>query len=262
MSTFLLYLATGAVAGTLAGLLGIGGGIIMVVALLYLLPLQGVEDIVLTQAAVGTSLACISATAIASAAAHHRHGGVLWPVFARLAPGLLGGALIGAWLADLLPSIVLQRIIGAAALVIAVRMLAAVVPAPHRQLPGAVGLAGAGGVIGSISALIGIGGGSLTVPFLNWCNVSMQKAVGTSAACGMPIAWAGVAGFIFVGWDEVGTGPWSLGYVSLPAFAGIAIASVLCAPLGARLAHSLPAKTLKRIFGVLLVVVGIKLLFG
>jgi uncharacterized membrane protein YfcA len=262
METLLIFAATGAAAGLLAGLFGVGGGLILVPALALVLPWQGVGPDVVMQVAVATSLAVISATSVSSMLAHHRRGGVLWPVFARLVPGLAAGAVAGAFVAHALPGPVLQRIVGAGAILVATQMFLDRKPRVQAGLPGPAALVGAGGVIGLLSALIGIGGGSLTVPFLNWRGVEMRQAVGTSAACGVPIAWAGALGFIVAGWSVAGRPEPSLGYVALPAFAGIAAASVLVAPLGARLAHRLPPKQLKRAFAGLLVVVGVLLLSG
>ena len=170
------------------------------------------------------------------------------------------GSLAGAFIADLFDGLMLQRIFGVAALLIGFRMVVQQRRAEGRfALPGAVGLSTAGGLIGSLSALIGIGGGSLTVPFLSACRVQMVRAVGTSAACGLPIAVAGVAGYLVTGWAEPGRLPHSLGYVLWPAVLGITAASMLAAPWGARLAHWLPAAMLKRGFGVLLCVIGLRL---
>lgn len=256
----LIFVVTGAVAGLLAGLLGIGGGMIIVPALVFVLPELGVAADVLTQTAVGTSLACISVISISSARAHHVRGGVIWRVFAAMAPGLVLGAFAGAALAHVLPSLTLQRIVGVAALLIAVKLFADIKPAPHRELPGKRALAGAGGAIGTLSSLIGIGGGSLTVPYLVWCNVPITRAVGTSSACGMPIAWAGTLGFVIAGWSLSGTGPASLGYVSLPAAGGVIAGSLAFTPLGAALAHRMPDARLKRVFALLLAAVGLRML--
>jgi uncharacterized membrane protein YfcA len=262
METLLIFAATGAAAGLLAGLFGVGGGLIMVPALALVLPWQGLGPDIVMQVSIGTSLAVISATSVSSMLAHHRRGGVLWPVFARFAPGLAAGAVAGAFVAHALPGLVLQRIVGTGALLVALQMTLDRQPAQRLGLPGTPALVGAGGVIGLLSALIGIGGGSLTVPFLNWRGVDMRQAVGTSAACGVPIAWAGAAGFMLAGAGVAGRPEWSVGYVALPAFLGIALASVLAAPLGARLAHHWPPRVLKRAFAALLVVIGVSLLLG
>lgn len=260
MEALLIFAITGAAAGVLAGLFGVGGGLIMVPALAFVLPHQGVAPEVVMQVAIGTSLAVISVTSMSSTLAHHRRGGVLWPALRLIAPGLAVGALAGALAAHALPGLVLQRIVGTGAVLVALQMFLDLQPRSARSLPGAPGLFGAGAVIGALSSLIGIGGGSLTVPFLSWRGVAMRQAVGTAAACGVPIAWAGAAGFTATGWDVAGRAGLSLGYVSVSAFAGLALASVLTAPLGARLAHHLPPRVLKRAFAGLLVVVGVSLL--
>jgi hypothetical protein len=183
-------------------------------------------------------------------------------VFMQLTPGIIVGALLGAFFADALRSDDLRRFFGVFELLVAIQMTFNVKPRPHRQLPQHVGMFSAGGVIGAISAIVGIGGGTMTVPFLVWCNVSMRNAVATSSACGLPIAVAGAIGFIFTGWNEVALPTYSSGYVYWPAFAGIVAASILTAPLGARLAHRLPAAQLKHIFAVLLYILGIRMLLG
>ena len=260
METLLIFAATGVAAGLLAGLFGVGGGLIMVPALAFVLPWQGVGPDVVMQVSIGTSLAVISATSVSSMLAHHRQQGVLWDVFLRFAPGLAAGALAGAFVAHALPGLVLQRIVGGGAILVAIQMFLDRKPVSDRGVPGFAGLFSAGGIIGLLSALIGIGGGSMTVPFLSWRGVPIQQAVGTSAACGVPIAWAGAAGFVVAGWSAAGLPAFSAGYVALPAFAAIAVASVVTAPIGARLAHSLPPKQLKRGFAGLLLVIGTSLL--
>ncbi len=262
LSTILIYLATGVVAGLLAGLFGVGGGMIMVPALALVLPAQGVGAAIVMQVAIATSLAVISATSLSSMHRHHQLQGILWPVFRSMAPALAVGAVAGAFLADQLPSRTLAQIVGGGALLTAVQMWFDFKPRAHTPLPGLAGLSLAGGMIGVLSSLIGIGGGSLTVPFLSWCSVQIRQAVGTAAACGIPIAWAGAAGFIVAGWDAPQRPPWSLGYVDLAAFAGIALASVPTARLGASLAHRLPPRTLKRSFAVLLLLIGARMLWG
>jgi len=260
--TLLFYLALGAFAGVMAGLLGVGGGLIIVPALAWIFHLQGVAETVIMHLAIGTSLATIVATSISSVRAHHRLGAVLWPVFWRLTPGIVAGAWLGAAIADALPSAALQVVFGVFVLLVAAQIGFGAKPAPHRTLPGAAGMLAAGGVIGLVSAIVGIGGGSLTVPWLTWCNTSIRNAVATSAACGLPIALAGAAAFIVTGWGEAKLPAWSLGYIYGPAMAGVAVASMLFAPLGARLAHTLPTIALKRVFAGFLAIVGVKMLMG
>jgi len=256
----LLYLALGAFAGVMAGLLGVGGGLIIVPVLAWIFRGQQMADTVIMHVAIGTSLATIVLTSISSVRAHHGRGAVLWPVFWRLTPGIVLGAWLGAVVADALPSIVLGKVFAVFVLAMAAQMSFGTKPAPQRELPGRPGMWAAGGVIGAISAIVGIGGGSLTVPFLTWCNIAIRQAVATSAACGLPIALAGTLGFIVIGLGNPDLPAWSLGYVYGPALVGIAVVSMLSAPLGAKLAHTLPTGTLKKVFAVFLALVGIEML--
>ncbi|MFZ3192985.1 MAG: sulfite exporter TauE/SafE family protein [Moraxellaceae bacterium] len=260
--SILLYLGLGAVAGFIAGLFGVGGGLVIVPVLLWVFSLQGFEPTYLTHLAVGTSLATIMVTSISSVQAHHRRGAVRWPVVRHLAAGLLLGAFIGAGIADAMPAQALQLVIGCFALWVAYQMFRSQqvqkqVSQPVERLPSVPQQALAGGVIGVASAIFGIGGGSLTVPYLSRYGVVMQQAVATSAACGMPIALAGALGFMWFGQavDNLPAGAW--GFVHIPAFLGISAASLLTAQYGAKLAHQLPARLLKQLFAVLLAVVGV-----
>lgn len=261
MNEWLAYTLLGAFAGVLAGLFGVGGGLVIVPVLAWLFLHAGIEPAVIMHLAVGTSLATIVFTSISSVYAHHRRGAVQWRAFAQLSPGIVIGAWLGAVIADSLPSGNLRVIFGVFELLVATQMGFGLKVSPHRTLPGNSGMALAGGVIGTISAIVGIGGGTMTVPFLQWCNVEMRKAVATSAACGLPIAVAGAMGFVVSGWDESGLPALSSGYLYWPALGGIVVASMLFAPLGARLAHSLPAAQLKRYFALFLAFLGIKMLF-
>ena len=254
-------LILGVFAGTMAGLLGVGGGLIIVPALVYLFHGQGLPPGTIVHLAIGTSLSTIVFTSIASLRAHHRHGAVRWEIFWRLTPGIIVGALIGSFIADALGAEALRRVFGVFELLIAAQMLFGRNPAAHRTLPGTPGMSLAGGVIGSVSALVGIGGGTLTVPFLAWCNVNLRNAVATSAACGLPIAIAGAAGFIVAGWDATDMA-FTTGYVYWPAFAGIVLTSMLFAPLGAKLTHTLPVPVLRKVFALFLVALGARMLLA
>lgn len=261
MNEWLAYGGLGAFAGVLAGLFGVGGGLVIVPVLVWLFLAAGMNPAVIMHLAIGTSLATIVFTSISSVHAHHRRGAVQWHAFVQLSPGIVFGAWLGAVIADSLPSTNLRLIFGVFELLVATQMGFGLKVSPHRTLPGRPGMALAGGVIGTISAIVGIGGGTMTVPFLQWCNVEMRKAVATSAACGLPIAVAGALGFVASGWNEVGLPPMSSGYLYWPALGGIVVASMLFAPLGARLAHALPAAQLKRYFALFLAFLGIKMLF-
>ena len=257
-----LYLALGAFAGLMAGLLGVGGGLIIVPVLVWVFHHQGLAEANIMHLALGTSLATIVITSISSVRAHHRRGAVLWPVVWRLTPGIVLGAWLGAVVAHGLPSAVLSRVFAVFVLIVAAQMGFGAKPAPHRNLPGAGGLAAVGVGIGGVSAIVGIGGGSLTVPFLTWCNVAMRQAVATSAACGLPIALAGSVGFMVTGWQAPQLPDWSLGYIYLPALVGVAVTSMLSAPLGAKLAHTLPTDLLKKVFAVFLALIGTRMLLA
>lgn len=256
------FLLTGALSGLLAGLFGVGGGVIVVPALILLFVHLGVGGDWVTHLAVGSSLAAIVGTGAASTLAHHRRGGVRWDLAARLAPGIVIGAWAGAALAGTLPELWMKRVFAAFLAFVGYRMLAPVVGRRVRALPGNLGLAAVGGGIGALSAIVGIGGGTLTVPFLSARGVPLHQAVGTSAACGLPIAAAGAVGFMAVGWGRDGLPPWSTGFVYWPAVGLILVASMPSAPWGARLAHTLPVGTLKRAFGILLLVMAAYLALG
>ncbi|GIZ12533.1 sulfite exporter TauE/SafE family protein [Pseudomonas sp. NCCP-436] len=256
----LLYLVLGAAAGVLAGLFGVGGGLIIVPVLVLSFASQGIAPEVLTHLAVGTSLATIVFTSINSTLEHHRKGAVRWPLFRWLALGILFGTLLGALTAASIDGPWLQKIIGTFAVLIALQMAFDLKPRASRDVPGKPGLTAAGGVIGWASAIFGIGGGSLTVPFLVWRSVPMPQAVATSAACGLPIAIAGALGFIWTGWNNPLLPSWSLGFVYLPALLGIALTSMFFARIGARLAHRLSPRLLKRLFALLLLSVGLNFL--
>ncbi len=262
LTTLLLYLALGAFAGVMAGMLGVGGGLIIVPVLAWIFGRQSVSDALIMHLAIGTSLASIVITSISSIRAHHQRGAVLWPAFWRLTPGIVIVAWLGAALADLLSSAALTKIFAVFVLMVAAQMAFGAKPAPQRELPKPTGMAATGVVIGMVSAIVGIGGGSLTVPFLSWCNTPIRQAVATSAACGLPIALAGALGFIVTGLNAPHLPAWSLGYVYGPALVGVASASMLTAPLGAKLAHTLPTNSLKKVFAVFLAAVGSKMLLG
>ncbi|MDY7218437.1 sulfite exporter TauE/SafE family protein [Denitrificimonas sp. JX-1] len=259
---FLLYLLLGAAAGVLAGLFGVGGGLIIVPVLVFSFSAQGFAPEILTHLAVGTSLATISFTSINSIREHHRRGAVQWDLFRWLTPGILAGAAIGGLTAALIQGPILQKIIGAFAIIIAIQLALNLTPKGTQPTPKKPELIAAGSIIGWASAIFGIGGGSITVPFLVWRSIAMQKAVATSAACGFPIALAGAIVFIITGWNDKLLPEWSLGFVYLPALLGIAITSVFFARFGAKLAHKLSPLLLKRLFALLLTAVGISFLLN
>lgn len=260
MESFFIYAGLGVFAGTIAGYLGVGGGLIIVPVLVILFQGQAFDENILVHLAIGTSLATIIITSISSVYAHHKRGAVLWQVFRKMTAGIVVGALLGAVFADFLPGDQLRIVFGVFELIIAGYMAWNVIPSPHRDIPGRVILTVMGVLIGMVSSVIGIGGGTMTVPFLTWCNVSIRNAVATSSACGLPIAVAGAFGFIMMGWSETTLPAWSTGYIYWPAFFGIGIMSIVFAPIGARLTHALPVSMTKRIFAVFLAFLGLRML--
>ncbi len=262
MIYWLLYLATGAFAGVLAGLLGVGGGLIIVPLLSFVFTAQHMPDAYILHLALGTSLASIMFTSVSSLRAHHARGAVNWQVVKGVSIGILTGTFLGSWVAAQLTTGFLRIFFVAFLYYVALQMLLNIRPKPSRQVPGNGGLFGMGNLIGGVSSLVGIGGGSLSVPFLVWCNLTMHNAVGTSAAIGFPIAVAGALGYTLNGLAVDGLPTGSLGFVYLPALAGIALASICTAPIGARLAHSLPVTRLKKVFALLLLVMGTRMLMA
>jgi uncharacterized membrane protein YfcA len=256
------YLVLGAVAGFFAGLLGVGGGAIMVPVLALMFAAQGLPQEHLMHLALGTSMAAIVFTSISSLRAHHKHGAVQWPIVRTIAPGILLGTFAGAQLASLIPTRPLAIFFTVFMSYVAFQMLANIKPHPSRQLPGRLGMFLVGNGIGAISALVAIGGGSLSVPFMTWCNVKMHEAIGTSSAIGFPIAVAGTVGYLVGGIGTDGLPSGSLGYVFLPALAACVAMSMLTAPLGARAAHSLPVATLKKIFAGVILLLLVKMVHG
>lgn len=259
---WLLYPLGGAIAGLLAGLLGVGGGLVVVPIVFFILTAQDPTQAHVMQIALGTSLGTITFTSVSSFRAHHAHGAVIWDIVKRITPGILLGTFGGTWVASRLSTWSLKLFFSVFLYYVASQMLMNFKPKPSRHLPGALGTSGVGLFIGLISSLVGIGGGIMSVPFMTWCNIPIHQAIGTSAAIGFPIAVAGLAGYLVNGWGVPGLPPYSLGYIFLPALIGIAAVSMLTAPYGARLSHRLPVATLKRFFAVFLLIVATKMLWG
>jgi len=251
------YAVTGLVAGFFAGFLGIGGGLVLVPALSWLFSRDPATAGMAVQMAVATSLATMLFTSMSSILSHHKRGGILWSLVRQMVPGLLGGALLGSVIADRIGSAALGNVFGIFALLVAAQMLRGDTQAGSRPLPGWLSITGTGFVSGTISSLLGIGGGSMTVPWLLWHGRQIRNAVATAAACGYPIAVAGTVGFAALGES---TSAASLGYVHLPALAGVVVFSVLGAPLGVAAVHRSSPLLAKRIFAVFLLIVAVKML--
>ncbi len=262
MEWLLVYLGLGLITGVIAGLLGVGGGLVMVPMLTWAYAHQGFTPEYNIHLALGTSLAVIIPTSISSMRAHHAHAAVDWSLVRRITPGILLGTLIGGGMAVLWPDRNLKMFFIAFLLYAATQMLMGFKPKPTRTLPGWPGLTLAGGVIGLVSSWVGIGGGTMSVPFQTWCNVSLHRAIGTSAAIGLPIASAGMVGYMLSGQAAAGLPEGSLGFVYLPALLAIALGSGLTAPFGAKLTHTLPVGKLKKIFAGLLYLLAARMIYS
>jgi len=242
----------GVCTGFLAGLLGIGGGMLMVPFITLILTSQGYPPEYTVKMAVATSLATICFTSLSSVRAHDRRGAVLWPIVRLLAPGILLGSLLGAQVAVALPGKILGVLFAIFVAFSATQMFLNRKPKPSRTLPGHLGTFGMGWVIGMLSSLVGAGGAFVSVPFMTWCNVKIHDAVGTSAALGFPIALAGTLGYMWAGQDLPQMPAGSVGYLYLPGLLVISLASISTAPLGARTAHRMDIQPLKKVFAVVL----------
>ncbi|AWB65668.1 hypothetical protein C2869_04100 [Saccharobesus litoralis] len=258
----LAYLALGAFVGFMAGLLGIGGGGIMVPMLTSLFLAQGIDASQVVHLALGTSMASIVVTSLSSLQAHHKSGAVLWPAVKSMAPGIVLGTFAATFIAAHAPSLYLAVFFSLFMGFTAVRMFCDIKPKASRQLESSKGLLAVGVGIGGISALVSIGGGSLTVPYLVSRNIDIKKAIGTSAAVGLPIALAGTLGFVVNGWSKSLDTSWTAGFVYLPAVLLISSISYFMAPIGAKLAHKLPVPALKKVFALLLTVLSLKMLWS
>ncbi|MFN5746011.1 MAG: sulfite exporter TauE/SafE family protein [Methylococcaceae bacterium] len=260
MQTLGLYLIFGGFAGVLSGLFGIGGGVIIVPFLVWLFAAQGFSESLIMIMAVATSLATITVTSIVATYAHHRHGALDWHTVARIGPGMAVGAVLGSIIADRLPAHWFKLIFAAFLLLVALRML----HKDHSQSRSVATLTHgllmvAGTLIGTLSSILGIGGGTLSLPFLAQSGYPLRQAIALSSACGFPIAVFGTASYIGLGWGATALPAWSVGFVYLPAFACITMTSMAFAPLGVRMAHQLPINRLRRLLAVVLAIIGLRM---
>ncbi|ASK26784.1 sulfite exporter TauE/SafE family protein [Neisseria chenwenguii] len=253
-------LAAGGAAGFLAGLFGVGGGTIIVPIVLWVLQLQNAGGHPYAQhLAIGTSFAVMVFTTLSSVYAQHKKRSIDWQTVLRMSPGMIAGVLLGAVSAKFIPTYGLQIFFIVFLLAIAIKTLTGANPKPSRRLPRTGGLTAVGIVFGTASSWVGIGGGSLSVPFLMYCNMEAHKAIGTSSGLAWPIAVAGTTGYLVMGWNVSDLPAGSLGFLYLPAVAVLSIATVACAPLGVKTAHKLPAKKLKTAFGILLLLIALNM---
>lgn len=262
MEWWIVYLLMGLFVGFFAGLLGIGGGLILVTLMVYMFTVQEFPADRLLHLALGTSIASIVFTSISSLRAHHKHGAVRWDILRIAVPGLIAGTLFGTFVADQMKSKYLAIFFVIFVYYSAVQMFANVKPKPTRQLPGKIGMTVVAIIVGIVSSLVGVGGGVMTIPLMSLCNVPMRQTIGTSAALGLPIAIAGTVGFIVTGLGKDHLPPLAVGYVYLPALVGIVIGTFVTVPWGAKAAHTLPVTTLKKIFAVILFILATKMLWS
>lgn len=256
------YLGIGAIVGFAAGLLGIGGGVVMVPLLVLVFTAHQMPAQHVLHLALGTALAAMVFTSLSSMRAHHAHGAVDWQIARAMSPGMLAGSFAAALVAGLIPTRPLAVVFTAFVFYAATSILLDLKPSTTRELPGSTGMFAAGAVIGAISSLLAAGGAFMTIPFLAWCRVPLRRAIGTAAANGLPIAIAGTAGYVLQGWSVADLPAPSVGYIYLPALALVVTTSMAAAPLGARLAHRLPIKQLRTLFALLLYVFALRMLIG
>ena len=256
----LSFLVLGGFVGFLAGLLGIGGGGLMVPVLSTLFLWQGVATENVVHLALGTSMASIIVTSFSSILAHNAKKAVLWDIVKTMVPGIITGTFVATFLVAYMSSLYLALFFSLFMAIVSLQMFINKQPKPSRQIAGKAGLITAGSTIGAISALVSIGGGSMTVPYLTWQNINIKKAIGTSAAIGLPISIAGTLGYVLNGWGIDAGLDYTYGFVYLPAVILISITSFVTAPYGAYLAHQLNVSTLKKVFALLLILLSIKML--
>lgn len=256
----LAYLLLGILSGLIGGF-GLGGGILIVPVLLVLFDWQGFPINALMHFAVATSLCTITFTAISATYSHHKHQTILWSTVLLLTPGIIIGAFIGALIAHYLPSDILRKIFGCFQIFIAYKLTFIKIKSTHRKLPGKKGMVMVGSSIGTLSSILGIGGGTLTVPFLTWCQIGTHKAVGSASACSFPIALTASIMMGITGMDYSDLPKYNIGYIHWPAALSIIATSTVFAPVGTKIANSMSAQNLKRCLAILLFCIGLKMLF-
>jgi len=256
---WLAYLLLGLLIGFFAGLLGLGGGVVLVPLLVFLFDLQHFPTDRLVHLALGTSLASIVFTNLSSVRAHHVRGSVRWEIVRDVAPSVVVGTLLGTFFADRLSSRYLAIIFTLFVSYASLQLWLDRNPKPTRQLPGKWGLALGGVILGAVSSLVGVAGGVITIPLLMRCNVPIRNCIGTAAAIGLPICIGGAAGYIVTGFNKTHLPPLTLGYVYLPALLGLVVGSFMTVPYGAHIAHRISAGGLKRIFAIVLLLLAAKM---
>ena len=262
IESLIIFLILGCIVGFLAGLLGIGGGTVLVPVLTSVFIQQGIPLEIVVHLALGTSMASIVLTSIASFRAHHKKGAVLWGVVKQMAPWVVIGSFAATYLAANMRSIELTIFFSVFLLLVSVQMFLNKQPKPSRTMPNGIKLSSAAGGIGAISSMVAIGGGALNVPFMVWHNIPITKAIGTAAALGFPIALAGSLGYLINGWNFTNEQNLMAGYIYFPAVVAITATSFFIAPFGAKLAHSLPTAIIKKIFAIFLLLLCAKMVLS
>jgi uncharacterized membrane protein YfcA len=252
MTWWLIYLAMGLGVGVFAGMLGIGGGTILVTLMVLAFHAQGIAPDRILHLALGTAMATVILTSISSFLAHNKHGAVRWDIVRSVAPGLVAGAVVGALIAEKLPTRYLALIFVVFVLYAGTQLILDVKPKASRQLPDAWIMAGVAMLVGVTCSLVGAAGGIITIPLLSLCNVPLRQAIGTSSAFGLPVAVAGTFGYVWSGLGDLSLPAFTLGYVYIPALLAIVAGTFVTVPVGARLTHRMPVLALKRILGVIL----------
>ncbi|REL35167.1 sulfite exporter TauE/SafE family protein [Thalassotalea euphylliae] len=258
---FISCLVLGALVGLLAGLLGIGGGLVIVPALVYLLPIAGVDSSVVMPIALATSLATIVLTSISAVRAHHKNRNIPWELARQIMLVVAVGALLGAFIADTLSGQTLTYIFATAVSLLAVYMLVSIKRPTSRAMPSAFVFQVSGLITGIMASLMGIAGGAILIPLLSYFGVQMRQSIGVATACGLVVALFGSLGYIVTGLEQTNLPSWSLGYIYLPALVGISLTSSLFARYGVKLSAKLPVRTLKKGFAVFLILVAIRMAF-
>lgn len=261
ITVFVSCLLLGSCVGFLSGLLGIGGGLVIVPSLIYLLPKLAIDNQVIMPIALATSLASIVITSSMAALAHNKNKNIPWPLAKRLMVFVAGGALIGAFIADALSTKMLTTIFAGAVLLLASYMLLSIGMTKTRSMPGNKVLQSIGLFTGVIASLMGIAGGAILVPVLSFCGMPLRQTIGIATICGVMVALFGSLGYVISGFNHALLPPWSLGYIYLPALLGLTLTSSLLAPYGVKFAEKLPVKTLKKCFAAFLILVAIKMIW-
>ncbi|MDG1693479.1 MAG: sulfite exporter TauE/SafE family protein [Porticoccaceae bacterium] len=258
---YVFYLMVGAIAGLISGLFGLGGGAVIVPLLIFAFLARGIPSEITTHLAIGTSLATIVFTALSSIYTHHQKQAIRWDIVKIWVPGILFGGVLGGLFAVSLSGLLLQLLFGSFLIIAALQLLLYQPLIGSKKLPGFVGMGFSGSCIGGISALFGIGGGTLSVPFLSYFGVKIHQAVGTAAACGLPIALAATLAYSTAKTDTSVMPEGSLGFVFLPALLGIIVASLPCARLGALLAHKVNPNKLRKAFAWITMGLGMRFIW-